>query len=50
VLDPFCGTGTTNKLAYDLNRKSIGIDISNDYLEIAQKRNLQFKLELNANE
>jgi site-specific DNA-methyltransferase (adenine-specific) len=47
VLDPFCGTGTTNKLAYDLGRKSIGIDISNDYLEIAQKRTLQFKLELN---
>jgi DNA modification methylase len=31
VLDPFCGTGTTNKVAYDLHRKSIGIDISNEY-------------------
>ena len=50
VLDPFCGTGTTNKLAYDLNRKSIGIDISNEYLRIAEKRNIQFKLELNRRE
>jgi DNA modification methylase len=47
VLDPFCGTGTANKLAYHLNRKSIGIDISNEYLEIAEQRNIQFKLDLN---
>lgn len=38
VLDPFCGTGTAMIVAYELGRKSIGIDIANDYLEIAKKR------------
>ena len=32
VLDPFCGTGTTNLVAFQLGRKSIGIDISREYL------------------
>ncbi len=44
VLDPFCGSGTTNKVAYDLQRKSIGIDISQDYIDIAQKRISQMQL------
>lgn len=38
VLDPFCGTGTTLLAARDLGRRSIGIDISNQYLEIAEER------------
>jgi DNA modification methylase len=38
VLDPFCGTGTTLVVAQQLNRKSVGIDISNQYLELAQGR------------
>lgn len=38
VLDPFCGTGTTTKVAYDLERKSIGIDISSEYAQMAQER------------
>ncbi|WP_240699527.1 DNA-methyltransferase [Spirosoma sordidisoli] len=38
VLDPFCGSGTTNKVALDLNRKSIGIDQSAEYLKLAKKR------------
>lgn len=38
VLDPFCGTGTTLMVARSLNRKSIGIDISRRYLELAQER------------
>lgn len=38
VLDPFCGTGTTLLAARSLNRKSIGIDISLRYLEIAGER------------
>ena len=38
VLDPFCGTGTTLKVAQELNRKAIGIDLSPEYLELAQKR------------
>jgi site-specific DNA-methyltransferase (adenine-specific) len=38
VLDPFCGTGTTNLAAYHLGRKSVGIDLSRAYLEKAAKR------------
>lgn len=38
VLDPFCGTGTTNSVAQTLARKSIGIDISDEYLAIAAER------------
>lgn len=38
VLDPFCGTGTTMLAARKLWRKSVGIDISEGYLEIAEER------------
>ncbi len=38
VLDPFCGTGTTLLAARNLGRKSLGIDISQEYIEIAQER------------
>jgi DNA modification methylase len=46
VLDPFCGTGTTNKVAGDFGRKSIGIDISEEYIKIAKQRLAQQKLNL----
>lgn len=38
VLDPFAGTGTVMLVARNLGRKSIGIDISEEYLEIASRR------------
>lgn len=38
VLDPFCGTGTTLLAALSLDRKSVGIDISRQYLEFAEER------------
>ena len=38
VLDPFCGTGTTMLVAFKFGRKSIGIDVSHDYLKIARER------------
>ncbi len=38
VLDPFCGTGTTQLAAFSLGRKSVGIDISRHYLELAAER------------
>lgn len=38
VLDPFCGTGTTNLVATQLGRKSVGIDLSAEYLKDAKKR------------
>jgi DNA modification methylase len=38
VLDPFCGTGTTLKVAKQLQRRAIGIDISERYASIARER------------
>ncbi len=38
VLDPFCGTGTTLLVARNLGRKSVGIDISPQYLRRAEER------------
>lgn len=38
VLDPFCGTGTTNLVAFQMGRKSVGIDISTKYIEYAATR------------
>lgn len=38
VLDPFCGTGTTNFVAFQLGRKSVGIDVSQEYLRMAADR------------
>jgi DNA modification methylase len=38
ILDPFIGSGTTAIAARKLNRNAIGIDLSKDYLAIAQKR------------
>ena len=38
VLDPFCGTGTTNRVAVELGRRSIGIDLAEEYLDIARQR------------
>ena len=38
IIDPFCGSGTTLVAASLLNRRSIGIDLSNDAIEISQGR------------
>jgi DNA modification methylase len=38
ALDPFCGTGTTNYVAMQLGRKSVGIDISPEYIAYARQR------------
>lgn len=38
VLDPFCGTGTTNYVAFHLGRKSVGIDTSEEYVRTAAER------------
>ena len=36
VLDPYCGTGTACKIAYEMNLRSIGIDINGDYIKQAK--------------
>ena len=38
VLDCFLGSGTTGKVAKQLNRQFVGIEISPEYLDIASKR------------
>lgn len=43
VLDPFIGSGTTAIASELLNRKWIGIDNKNEYIELANKRIEQFR-------
>jgi len=38
ALDPFCGTGTTMAVAFQLGRKSIGVDIERRFIELAEER------------
>ena len=38
VYDPFMGSGTTAKAAHQLNRRWIGSEISEEYVELANKR------------
>lgn len=38
VLDPFCGTGTTLAVALALGRSAIGIELSPEYVALAQER------------
>ena len=42
VLDPMCGSGTTCKMAFLNNRNFIGVDISQEYIQIATKRLQQY--------
>lgn len=38
VFDPMCGSGTTCKMAKVASRKYLGVDISDEYIEIAKTR------------
>lgn len=38
ILDPMCGSGTTLKMAKINNRNAIGIELSEEYLNIVKKR------------
>jgi DNA modification methylase len=41
VFDPMCGSGTTCKMAYLNKRKYLGVDISEEYINIANARLLE---------
>jgi len=43
ILDPYCGSGTTLKMAKKLGRNYIGIDCSEEYCQIAEKRIKEIK-------
>lgn len=38
VLDPFMGSGTTLLVATELNRDGIGIELKQEYIEMAKRR------------
>lgn len=38
VLDPFMGSGTTNKVAQEMGRNSIGMEILDEYFSVARER------------
>ena len=46
VLDPFIGSGSTALAAIQLGRNYVGIDINEEYIELARKRitNTQIRL------
>lgn len=46
ILDPFSGTFTTSAVAMKLNRKSIGIELDNDYFDIGIRRLTEINKEL----
>lgn len=41
ILDPFCGAGTTLKVAAELNRHAVGYELSKEYCELIVNRNKQ---------
>jgi len=45
VLDPFMGSGTTGVVSRRLNRNFIGIELNQDYFDIALKRISDVKVE-----
>jgi site-specific DNA-methyltransferase (adenine-specific) len=50
VLDPMSGSGTTPRVACELNRRYIGIDISPEYCEIAKQRVETIRMALSAHQ
>lgn len=44
LIDPFGGSGTLNKVAYELGYDSISFDIDPDYCKEAENRLNKFKL------
>jgi len=49
VLDPFGGSGTTGKVAKELNRKAVLVDLSVEYCKLAVKRVSQVPIPMELN-
>jgi DNA modification methylase len=49
VLDPFTGSGTTNLVAHDLGRNSVGMDTHSEYITLAETLLLEAKPKAHAN-
>jgi len=43
ILDPFAGSSTTGIAANLLNRRFLGIDLEEDYLQLSQKRKIEIE-------
>lgn len=46
ILDPMMGSGTTGKMAVNYERHFIGIEISNEYFEIAKRRIAEAQMQI----
>lgn len=46
IMDPFMGSGSTGVAAQNLSRGFIGIEVDDEYFEIAQKRLSQQRIEV----
>lgn len=46
VLDPFFGTGTVGLAAQKLERRCIGLEVKDEYIELAKKRNIEAQYSL----
>lgn len=50
ILDPFFGSGTVGAVAQEYNRKCIGIELKDEYIDLAKKRNSEIQSSIFVNQ